>query len=64
MPGPPVQSGGQSLSGSGSRVHVVQIGDTLFKIAQRYGTTVTAVVQANSISDPNRIDIGDTLTIP
>jgi LysM repeat protein len=64
LPGPPVQSSGQSQTSSGSRVHIVQIGDTLFRIAQRYGTTVTAIVQANSISDPNRIDIGDTLVIP
>ena len=64
LPGPPVQSSGQSQTSSGSRVHIVQIGDTLFRVAQRYGTTVTAIVQANSISDPNRIDIGDTLVIP
>ena len=42
----------------------VQIGDTLFQIAQRYGTTVDAIVQANNIQDPNRIMVGDTLVIP
>jgi LysM repeat protein len=64
LPGPPVSSSSQSSSSSGSRVHVVQIGDTLFRIAQRYGITVDAIVQANSIQDPDRIAVGDTLAIP
>ena len=64
LPGPPVGSSAQSLPGSGGRIHVVQIGDTLFRIAERYGTTVNAIVQANSIQDPDRIAVGDTLVIP
>ncbi len=64
LPGPPVSSITQDPSSSGGRVHVVQIGDTLFQIAQRYGTTVDAIVQANNIQDPNRIMVGDTLVIP
>ncbi len=64
LPGPPVSSSTQSPSSSGGRIHVVQIGDTLFQIAQRYGTTVNAIVQANSIQDPDRIAVGDTLVIP
>jgi len=64
LPGPPVTSSVQSPSGSGGRIHVVQIGDTLFRIAQRYGTTVNVIVQANSIQNPDRIAIGDTLVIP
>lgn len=61
LPSPPV--GGGQAPGSG-RVHVVQIGETLYQIAQRYGTTVAAIVQANSIPDPDRIEVGDTLVIP
>jgi len=64
LPGPPVGSSSQSSSSAGGRVYVVQIGDTVFRIAQRYGTTVDAIVQANSIQDPDRIVVGDTLVIP
>ncbi|MBZ0301255.1 MAG: LysM peptidoglycan-binding domain-containing protein, partial [Anaerolineae bacterium] len=32
--------------------------------AQRYGTTVSALVQANNLSDPNRLSIGQELKIP
>jgi LysM repeat protein len=48
----------------GSRVHVVATGETLFVIAQRYGTTVDALVAANNLSNPNRIDPGQELIIP
>lgn len=55
---PPPQPGG------GTRTHVVQRGETLFAIAQRYGVTVDQIVQANSIADPSRIYAGQTLVIP
>jgi LysM repeat protein len=44
--------------------YVIQPGDTLFSIAQRYGVTVTAVVQANHILNPNLIYVGSSLIIP
>ncbi len=44
--------------------HVVQPGDTLSAIARRYGTTVTAIAQANNILNPNLIFVGQVLTIP
>jgi len=43
---------------------VVQEGDTLAAIAQRFGTTVAALQQANGIDDPNEIIVGQVLTIP
>ena len=47
------------------RVHVVEAGDTLNRIAQRYGVTVEQIVRANSFSDRNRIlRIGERLVIP
>ncbi|ADL11629.1 DUF3794 and LysM peptidoglycan-binding domain-containing protein [Acetohalobium arabaticum] len=45
-------------------VYVVQPGDTLYKIARRYGTTIDAIVEANDIPDPDRIDVGQKLCIP
>lgn len=43
----------------------VSLGDTLYGIAQSCGTSVSALVEANDqVSDPNRIEVGWTLTIP
>jgi peptidoglycan L-alanyl-D-glutamate endopeptidase CwlK len=41
----------------------VQKGDTLAKIAARYGTTVAALVQLNKIRNPNVIYVGQKLCI-
>lgn len=46
------------------QTHVVQWGDTLFRIAVRYNTTVAALSQANNIANPNLIFAGQTLIIP
>ncbi|SJZ74760.1 DUF3794 and LysM peptidoglycan-binding domain-containing protein [Selenihalanaerobacter shriftii] len=45
-------------------VYVVQPGDTLYKIAKRYNTTVDAIVEANDIPNPDQIDVGQKLCIP
>lgn len=45
-------------------VYVVQPGDTLFSIAQRFGTTVESIVAANDIADPSLISVGQKLAIP
>jgi murein DD-endopeptidase MepM/ murein hydrolase activator NlpD len=45
-------------------VYVVQPGDTLFSIAQRFGSTVEAIVAANDIADPSLIRVGQRLIIP
>jgi hypothetical protein len=42
----------------------VQPGDTLSAIAERFGTTVEAIVAANNIEDPNQIYPGQVLIIP
>ncbi len=58
-----VPAGGDGgRSGGGS--YVVQAGDTLTGIAARYGTSVSALVQANGISRANFIVAGSTLSIP
>ena len=49
---------------SSSRVHVVQRGENLFRIALRYGVTVNALAAANGIVNPNRIYVGQRLAIP
>ena len=45
-------------------VYVVKRGDTLSGIAQRYNTTVAALVEANGIANPNLIHVGNRFVIP
>lgn len=45
-------------------VHVVERGETLSGIAVRYGVTVAAISEANGITDPNVIEVGQQLVIP
>ncbi|MEL6345028.1 MAG: LysM peptidoglycan-binding domain-containing protein [Myxococcota bacterium] len=44
--------------------HRVRSGDTLSKIAARYGVSASAVQSVNKISNPNRIYVGMELVIP
>ena len=44
--------------------YVVKPGDTLYKIARLFGTTVSAIVEANDISNPSLIVPGQVLIIP
>jgi len=45
-------------------VHVVQRGENLFRIAQRYGVTVEAIAKRNGIVNPSLIWTGQRLIIP
>jgi murein DD-endopeptidase MepM/ murein hydrolase activator NlpD len=53
-----------SRSSGRTQVHVVQRGETVWSIAQSYGTTVRAVTRLNRLSDPDRIAIGQRLVVP
>jgi murein DD-endopeptidase MepM/ murein hydrolase activator NlpD len=44
--------------------HIVQPGDTLATIAQQHGSTVEAMVAANRLADPDRLDVGQVLAAP
>ena len=46
------------------RTYIVQDGDTLFSISLRFGVRVTALAQANNISDINLVFAGQRLIIP
>lgn len=51
----------------GPTTHVVQAGDTVFSIAQQYGASVDAIIQANSLTVQGNvayITVGQTLIIP
>ena len=46
------------------RFYEVQEGDTLSEIAAAYGLPVQAIMDANLIVDPNRIEVGQILELP
>lgn len=54
---------GKSSGGSSATYYVVRSGDTLSKIANRYGTTYQKLAQMNGISNPNKIYKGQKLRV-
>ncbi len=44
--------------------YVVQPGETLYRIAHRFGVSVSTLAAYNHISDPTRLSIGQVLRIP
>ena len=44
--------------------YVIQPGDTLSGIAQRFGTSVRTLAELNGISDPDKIYAGNTIHVP
>lgn len=46
------------------KTYTVKFGDTLSKIAKKYGVTVDAIAQANGIKNVNLIRVGKKLIIP
>jgi LysM repeat protein len=51
-------------SPDGTQRYVVQSGDVLVNIATRFGVTVSAIVRANNLSNPNALQVGQELIIP
>ena len=46
------------------KVYVVKKGDTVYKIAKRFGTTMEAIILANNLHNPDLIYPGQILLIP
>lgn len=44
--------------------YIIKEGDTLSKLARKYGVSVSKLASTNSIQDPNKIFAGQTLNIP
>ncbi len=57
-------SGTTTTTAEGATIYVVQSGDTLAAIARRFGTTSAELAQLNGLTDPNRIVVGQRLTVP
>jgi lysozyme len=54
----------ESAGGSGcGQFYTVRYGDTLYRIAVRFNTTVWSLANLNGLSNPNRIWAGQTLCV-
>ncbi|MGQ9838378.1 MAG: LysM peptidoglycan-binding domain-containing protein [Cyanobacteriota bacterium] len=53
-----------ALLASGSLTHTVGAGDTIERIAARYGVTQRSIIQANNLRNPHWLRIGQRLVIP
>ncbi|MEJ5200913.1 MAG: peptidoglycan DD-metalloendopeptidase family protein [Anaerolineales bacterium] len=45
-------------------IYIVQSGDTLSAIAQKFGVSIQDIISLNNIQDPNTISVGSQLKIP
>lgn len=57
----PVTTTSTTYSG---QAHVVQRGENLYRIALRYGVSMSVLIAANGITNPNLIYVGQVLRIP
>ena len=48
----------------GGTLYTIRAGDTLFALAQRFGTAVAAILAANPGLDPNNLQVGRMICIP
>ncbi len=60
----PSPATGSSASGGAPAIHVVQSGEVLSVIAEKYGISLDELVGANRIANPNLVSPGTELVIP
>jgi LysM repeat protein len=51
-------------SGYADITHIVQMGETLSAIANRYSVKISTLVEANALADPNLVIEGQSLAVP
>ncbi|MDW7673311.1 MAG: L,D-transpeptidase family protein [Bacillota bacterium] len=61
---PPAGGSTEGGGNNGQKTYVVKKGDTLWLIAQRFNVTVSQIVAINNIPNPNRLNVGQILTLP
>jgi murein DD-endopeptidase MepM/ murein hydrolase activator NlpD len=60
----PTHRGAAQEGESSGPVYIVQVGDSLWDIALRFRVSMADLAQANGISDPSQLAVGDRLVIP
>jgi LysM repeat protein len=54
----------ETVTPSAGQTYKIKSGDTFYGLAREFGVTMQAIVAANPSVDPNRLQIGQTITIP
>jgi LysM repeat protein len=60
VPGSTTTTGGTGVE----TVHIVQAGETLFRIGQLYGVSFEELAAYNNLANPDDIDVGQAIRIP
>lgn len=60
----PITTIRSSTSSYVPRTYVVQAGDTMYSIAERFNLSAPEMVRLNNIKNPDRVPIGTTLMLP
>lgn len=61
---PPAATATATATGAAGFVHQVQPGESLTMIAERYGTSVEALVAFNGLTNPSYLEVGQRIRIP
>ena len=54
----------QAAANGNGYAHTIAAGESLYTIARKYDVTTQALVQANGLSSPDKIVVGQSITIP
>jgi N-acetylmuramoyl-L-alanine amidase len=63
-PTPPPATAPPTTAPGATRQYTVRDGDTLYNIANYFGTTIEEIQDLNGISDPRLIRVGQVLLLP
>ena len=44
-------------------IHIVQPGDTMYRLAQQYGVSMERLIQDNQLPDPSQLVVGQTIVV-
>ena len=44
-------------------IHIVQPGDTMYRLAQQYGVPMERLIQDNQLPDPSHLVVGQTIVV-
>ncbi len=60
----PASMYGASAGAGSAGVHTVSVGETLWKISQRYKMSMRDIIKANNLNAPYMLDVGQRLELP